>query len=141
MTTELVRGSAVYIDANVFIYFVERTPDFFDKARALFTALAEGEARVLTSELTVAECLFHPARNGNIRLVSVYERFFDPEGDVRLIPLTGAVAKQAAQAGGSWGLKLLDAIHYVSALESGCTAFVTADSRFRSGPALKVVRV
>lgn len=135
---EIAAGAAVYVDTNIFIYFIEATPGHYDRAAAAFTQLAEKSARVVTNELTVAECLYLPAREENRALIAVYERLFDASGDVTLLPLTGGIARRAAIAGGAMGLKLMDAIHYLSALESGCSHFLTSDSQFKSGPDLQV---
>jgi predicted nucleic acid-binding protein len=135
---EIAAGAAVYVDTNIFIYFIEATPGLYERAAAAFTQLAEKTARVVTSELTVAECLYLPARDANRELIAVYDRLFDTTGDVTLLSLTGILARRAAINGGAMGLKLMDAIHYQSALEAGCSHFLTADSRFKSGPSLRV---
>lgn len=135
---EIAAGAAVYVDTNIFICFIEATPGLYDRAAAAFALLAEKGARVLTSELTVAECLYLPAREENRELIAIYDRLFDASGDVALLPLTGGIARRAAIAGGAMGLKLMDAIHYLSALESGCSHFLTSDGQFKSGPGLRV---
>ena len=38
-------------------------------------------------------------------------------------------------------LKLVNAIHFVSALEAKCDVFVTADTKFKSSAAMRVVRI
>lgn len=119
----------------------KKSPVFFEKANALFSRLVEREVRVLTSELTVAECIYLPSRGRHAQLIAVYEEFFSPAGDVRLIMLNGGIAKRAAQSGGGWGLKLLDAIHFETALDSGCTAFLTADRSFKSVDRLPVLHI
>ncbi len=138
---DIAAGEAVYVDTNVFIYFIEATPVLFERAASAFTRLAQTGARLLTSELTVAECLYQPARDGNGKLVKVYEDLFETPGDVTLLPLTGELARRAAMAGGGIGLKLADAIHYLSAVEAGCSVFLTGDGQFRSGPHMRVVKV
>jgi predicted nucleic acid-binding protein len=139
MMSDIAEGSAVYIDSNIFIYFIEKTDGHFEKAYELLLALAERNALIFTSELTVAECLYSPARDGNDQLVSVYEMFFGPLGDIRLIPLNSGIIHRAARHGGKFGLKLIDAMHYVSAIESGCVALITADRRFKSSNGLAVI--
>ncbi len=71
-------------------------------ARAFETASKQGSL-IFTSELTVAECCYKPAREKNALLLSVYEHLFEKSGDVRLVPLTGAVAKNAALIGAGLG--------------------------------------
>lgn len=141
MTIDLVAGSAVYVDSNVFIYFIEKVPERFGPVQEVFTLLAERQARVLTSELAIAECLYLPARGKNWKLVAVYDVFFGKTGDIAVLPLSGALAKSASLLGGNLGLKLLDAIHYVTAIEAGCAAFLTGDRRIRSSSSLRVIHV
>lgn len=141
MSDALSGFGAVYVDTNIFVYLTEDTPGKAESvARAFETASKQGSL-IFTSELTVAECCYKPARDRNALLLSVYEHLFEKSGDVRLVPLTGAVAKNAALIGAGLGLKLLDAIHYVSAIEARCEALLTADSRFKSAPGLSVVLI
>ena len=98
---EIAAGAAVYVDTNIFIYFIEATPGFHDRAVMAFTQLAKKGARINTSELTVAECIYLPAREDNWELMAVYDRLFAVTGDVTLLQLTGGVARRAAIAGGA----------------------------------------
>ena len=139
--TDIATGSAVYVDSNLIIYFVEKVPVFFEKANTAFGKLAEREVRVFTSELTIAECIYLPSRGGHHQLIAAYEAFFNTAGNVRLIALNGEIAKRAALKGGSWGLKLLDAIHFESAIDAECTVFLTADLGFKSIDQLQVLHV
>ncbi len=132
-------GSAVYVDANIFIYFIEGNPLFVEPARAFLSQMDNVGARVITNEITIAECLHRPARGGNLEAIKAYERLFGGD-EIELIALDGALAKRAAMLGGALRLKLIDAIHYLSAMERGCEFFVTNDAQFRSGPKLRVLR-
>jgi predicted nucleic acid-binding protein len=134
-------GASVYLDANAFIYWVEGDAPLAGAMRSVFAAIAAAGAGIVTSELTVAECLYKPHRDGNMAVAASYEDFFRSGEDVALLPLNGEVALAAARQGGAWGLKLADAIHFVSALEHGCGVFVTADRRFRSAPGMQVLLI
>jgi predicted nucleic acid-binding protein len=50
-------------------------------------------------------------------------------------------SERAALVGASVGLKLLDAIHYVSARDAGCTHFLTADKVFKSSAGLHLIQL
>ncbi len=138
---EISSASRVYVDSNIFIYLLESESGLFDKTKAFFTHVDAVGARVVTNEITVAECVYRPGRDGNFPLVSKYETLFEKDGEVEMAPLDGPLAKRAALFGGAMGLKLIDAIHYMSALEAGCDFFVTADTAFKSGPEMTVMRV
>jgi predicted nucleic acid-binding protein len=138
---EISSASRVYIDSNIFIYFLELNPAYFSKAQELFDHIDAVGAPLFTNEYTLAECIYQPSRDSNFLLVAKYESLFEREGEVQLLSLDGALAKRASFSGGKLGLKLADAIHYISALEAGCDIFVTADTAFKSGPAMKVLRL
>jgi predicted nucleic acid-binding protein len=138
---EIERGSLVYLASNIFIYFIETTPGFHPLVKDLFAHVAQVGAIVLTSELTLAECIYQPGRDVDQPLVLLYKSLLERSGDVELLELDGALVKRAALDGGAIGLKLFDAIHFVSALEVGCDFFITADAAFKSGPAMKVMRL
>ena len=133
-------ASRVYVDTNIWIYFIESHPAFVEKVRRLFAAVQEAGAQLVTSELAIAECLYKPARDANAAALSAYARLFD-SGEIEITPLDGGLAKRAAVNGGQLGLKLIDAIHYMSALEWACDIFLTSDSAFKSGPMTEVIRI
>jgi predicted nucleic acid-binding protein len=137
----IASSSLIYIDTNIFIYFVEATPKFFEKAKAIFARVEAVEARVVTNEVTIAECIYKPALDSNLDLIRIYKKLFASKAEITLLPLDGALAKRAALNGSKLGLKLVDAIHYLSALEAGCEVFVTKDHRFKSGPKMRVVHL
>jgi predicted nucleic acid-binding protein len=137
----LDNSARVYVDTNAFIYLLEASPAFFAGVKEFFDHAARSGAQLLTNELTLAECIYRPSREENSVLVSRYEDLLEPGDEVEIIRLDGALAKRAAMAGGKLGLKLTDAIHYVSAYESGCQFFATADSRVRSSPGIEVLNL
>jgi len=137
---EVTSRSVIYLDANVLIYSIENRNSFHEPAKALVADAQIGGARLVTSELTVAECLYRPYKDRNRQQADVYESLFG-SGAVDLYPLSGALIIQAAKDGGALGLKLMDAVHYISALEAGCDQLVTADRRFKSTRYLEVVNL
>lgn len=135
---ELKPAARIYVDTNIWIYYVEANPAFLPKVVAAFVKANDAQARLVTSELAIAECLLRPARQDDRTLVALYERFF-AEGDIEIVGLDGALARRAALSGGPLGLKLIDAIHYLSAREGNCGYFLTGDGRFKSGAGMTVI--
>jgi predicted nucleic acid-binding protein len=138
---EIDETSLIYVDTNVFIYFIEATPPFFEAGKKLIDRVAETGARIFTSELTLAECVYKPSKDGDAALVRIYEEFFETGGSIRQLPIDGALVKRAGLRGGALKLKLVDAIHFLSATEAKCDVFATADSQFRSSDAMRVLRI
>lgn len=138
MTIEFPAGARIYVDANIWIYFLEGHPDFAPQVRAIFIAAASTETTLFTNEIAIAECLIKPAREKNDLQISAYDALFsDPS--ITILPVDGAIARHAALTGGELGLKLIDAMHHISAREAGCSYFFTGDGRFRSDEQLTVV--
>lgn len=57
---EVITGSRVYLDTNIFIYAVEGYPKFQPELNVLFEAFDDGTLKAITSELTLAEVLVKP---------------------------------------------------------------------------------
>ena len=176
-------ASRIYVDSNIWVYFIEANPEFVEKVRRLFAAAQEAGAQLFTSELAPVACVGQfsrfcqahrevrgpraaldralpgalaalsiyvtrptsrmPVHTGGRRQRSgalAYARLFD-SGEIEITPLDGGLAKRAAVNGGQLGLKLIDAIHYMSALEWACDIFLTSDSAFKSGPMTEVIMI
>lgn len=137
---ELPRSARIYVDTNIWIYYLEANPVFWQKVVAILRQAQAMGATLVTSDLAIAECLVRPSRLNDTTAIELYERFFD-QGEIEILPLDGALARRAALAGGALGLKLIDAIHYVSALEAGCRYILTGDGRFKSRGELAVIGI
>ena len=82
---------------------------------------------------------WRPQLGSTLMLVTVMLVVLNAFQLLPVLPLDGGLARRAALAGGALGLKLIDAIHYVSAREAGCRHFLTGDGRFKSTPSMTVV--
>jgi predicted nucleic acid-binding protein len=74
---EISSVSRVYVDSNIFIYFLELNPDYFIKAQEFFVHVDTVGARLFTNEYTLAECIYRPSRDGNFSLAAKYESLFE----------------------------------------------------------------
>ena len=64
----------IYLDANIFIYALEDASGVGVKLRTLFPRFDSGELHAVTSELTLAEVLVKPIRDGNSAIVDTYKK-------------------------------------------------------------------
>ena len=117
------------IDTVVFIYFMERHPQFHDRVRRLFESAAAGERELVTSALTLLEVLVVPYRAGNLGVAERYEALLSRSRGLRLIDLDSRVLRAAAQIRAIHGTPPPDALQLASSALHGCTAFVTNDRR------------
>lgn len=138
--SKFISQSLVYIDANIFVYFIEFNEGFSQKARAVFEAAQENDTRLITSEITTGECLYKPYKNSEKDIISKYISLFNGE-EIETTPVDGEIIRQSAMYGGKLGLKLIDSIHYFSAINAGCRYFITNDAQFTSTPEMQVLQL
>lgn len=64
----------VYLDANCFIYSVERIDPYWTVLDTLWQSVSSGQVKVVTSELTLLEVLVKPLKVRN----TSWQRFTEP---------------------------------------------------------------
>ena len=130
-------GSSLYLDAAPVIYSVERHADYWALMLPVWAAAKRGECEIVTSELTLLETLVMPLKRNAANLIAAYENLLTAS-DVRLLPVTQAVLREAAVLRATTNLKTPDAIHAASAMAAGCALFVTNDGDLRRVGGLNV---
>lgn len=120
----LPAGARVFVDTAPIIYVLEDRAPHAARFAGLFDAAARGELHVVISPVTLAEVLVGPLQAGQEALAQRYERAL---GVFEGVPITSAVAAQAARLRVRYRLKLPDALQLACALAAGVQAFVTHD--------------
>ena len=128
----------IYLDANGFIYSVERVEPYRGLLDPMWRQAQSGVFRVISSELSLLETLVKPLREGNTVLETLFRRIFEAN-EVSLIPATRALWEDSARLRAATGLRTPDALHAATALRARCTLFVTNDGAFRRVSGLPVV--
>lgn len=141
MNLQRLRGKRVYIDTNPFIYFIEGHPDFSETVKPLFDLIDQEAIIACTSHLTLTELLIKPYREGFDELIADYKGLLLESEKITLLALDQNTFLNAAQRGGTQGLRTPDALHIASALENLCDFFITNDQRIRSVGKLEVVQL
>lgn len=128
----------VYLDTQCMIYTVERHPVYYPTLRSLWAAAQAGTIRILSSEITVLECLVGPYKSGDTVMEANYEQTFVLPV-INLIPISQAILREAARLRALiTRLRTPDAIHAATGLRSATALFVTNDFGFRNVPGLTV---
>lgn len=140
-TISAMRGHRVYVDTNVFIYFLERNLEFFSAAAAVIQAIRSQEFSGFTGEITVAETLVKPYLARDMILVADTKSFFDTSNFLTVLSHDKLTWDIAAQLRAAQRIKLVDAVHLATALKAACRYFVTNDKAMRSTGALSVVQL
>ena len=128
----------VFLDANVVIYTVEQPPDLGPRALEHVRRLLLEGHRLLVSQLVRMECLAQPFTAGDARVLADYEAFFGSEF-VTVADITGPVCERAARLRARHKLQALDALHFATAIEAGCEAFLTNDVRLPEVGGIRLV--
>ena len=128
----------VYLDANGFIYSVERVEPYRTLLEPMWRQAWAGEFDVASSDITILETLVKPLREGDDVVETLLRSMFDAQ-EVSLIPATRELWEAAARIRADTGLKTPDALHAATALGTGCALFITNDTDFRRVQRLPVV--
>ena len=125
----------IYFDTNVFIAMHEGEGASVTPIVELVAKAQESsEPRLATSELTLSELLVLPVAKSDIELATLYERTIAPSNWLFLQTVDRTVLRLAARLRARQkSLRLPDAIHIATAVQLGCTHFLTADTGI-SGP-------
>lgn len=128
-----------YIDTNIIIYQIEGTRQAQQKASA---AVAQSDdQRLVTSEITLGECLLGAQKRQSAELVVKYREILSDTAIFRLVPVDRGILEAAAKLGAQYRLKLVDAIHVATAVAAGCDAFITNDKGIRAGESLRIIQL
>jgi predicted nucleic acid-binding protein len=96
----------------------------------------------VTSSLTLLEVLVVPFRAGNLALADRYEAALSRSRGVRLVGITSAQLRMAAQLRAVHSaVRTPDALQLAAALSAGCSSFVTNDRDLPEIPGLDVVQL
>ncbi len=132
-------GQQVYIDTNLFIYFLDQNPEFFTVASTLLAAVELGSLIAYTGDITVAETLVKPYQTDNILLVANIKAFFYADDFLSIRSHDADTFNLCAQIRAKYSMKFADALHYATALKAGCKFFITNDTGIRSTAELEVI--
>lgn len=131
-------AAPVYLDTNIFVYLKEGFGDL--PASLLQLVAASGtstSARLVTSEITLAELLTKPYAEGRDDLVDAYESWMITSDWLQVVPADLQVLRAAAVLRATYkAVKLPDAIHIAAAIGLGCDRFLTADEGLKGHYAL-----
>ena len=134
-----LQGQRVYIDTNIFIYFLERHELYFDAIVPFFQLFNDGLSLAHTGDAVVAETLYKPYQVGDVMRVSEFKSFFSDNEFITVLPHTTKTFELAGELSPKRGMKLIDALHYATASISGCTFIFTNDAGFSSSSGIEVI--
>lgn len=111
----------IAIDSNVFIYWLERNPEFYEASARVIKQIYSGEQTASCSAVVLTE--IYGGSNQTIEAIVKLP-------NLSIVPTTKEIAEMAGKLRYSCGLKVIDAIHAASALHSGARSIITNDTSF-----------
>jgi predicted nucleic acid-binding protein len=136
---EALRGTVVGLDTAPLIYLIEENSAYLPFVRPFFEAVDRGQFQVTTSVLTLTEVLVHPMRQGDQELADRYRQILLHASQVTTMPVSEAIAEEAAQLRARHGLRTPDAIQLATAIRSGASSFLTNDERLPRVASLNIL--
>lgn len=120
--------SLVYWDSMLFVYLLERHPDFFPAMTWVHDAMRRRGDTLCTSIFTVGEVLVGPRKLGSHSGADRVLDFFG-SGSVRVLPFTLETANQFAMVRAWTRVAPPDAVQLASAAEAQVDLFLTNDQQ------------
>jgi predicted nucleic acid-binding protein len=118
----------IFWDTNAFIYLFEDHPEWAPRLVGFRQGMIARGDHLLTSWLTVGECLTKPREVGNAVVERSYWQFFEG-GTIRLVPFEGEAARRYSLIRSQCKVGAADAIQLACAAAAGTDLFVTNDLR------------
>ncbi len=134
----LPASGIVCLDANSFIYSVEKIEPYASLLFPLWVRARAGQVQIWASDLVLLEVLVKPVRDGDQVLAESFRALLLHNYEVQLMRIDQPVLEEAVRLRALYGLKTPDALHAASALLARCALFVTNDPVFRRVPGLPV---
>ncbi len=134
-------GKRVYLDTNLFIYFLDQHPTYFRAVAALFQASMDQAFFATTGDAAVAEVMVGPYRQDDPSMAARCKQFFAQAQLLTVVAHQRQVFDSAAQLAAKKRMKFVDALHIATAIDVGCTAFITNDTDVPSVQGLDVIQL
>ena len=132
-------ASRLFLDSAPIIYYVENHHEYGPVLKGFFQEVEQGSVSVITSPVTLAECLVLPLRLGLPDLAKVFIELITNGPSTHFAHLDRQTALSAAELRAEHGLSLADAFQIATALNQRCDAFLTNDIEIQRVPNLKVL--
>ena len=139
--TALHQVNRLFLDAAPVIYYIDANPAYFDLMDQIFTWIESNSIRVVTSPVTLAECLILPIRQNNLSQEQLFIDIITAQDTADFIETTASIARTAAEIRAKYNLKLPDALQVATAIAAGCQAFLTNDAQLKCVAELKILVV
>jgi predicted nucleic acid-binding protein len=133
--------ASILLDTAPVIYHLEKNPLFSPAMERFFELRKERGILLVTTPITLAECLVHPIREGHADLEETYRALLTAGEGTTFWPIGVREASIAAQLRAKHGLALADSFQLAIAIQADCQALLTNDSALSRVTEVRVVVV
>lgn len=137
----LSEAGIIYLDAAVLALHLAGDPAYLPLTRLALGGIRDGELSGLTSALSVYQLLVEPYRSGAEGSAERIERLLSGLPGLEIVPVSPALAAQAAQVKAQIGGSLTRAVQIATALASEAELYVTPRSALRRIAGLGVMQL
>jgi len=131
----------IYLDTSPLIYLLEEHPTYHLGIDAYLRNASKKNEKFATSIITRSEYAVQPIRLGQPYMLMLYDSLINGM-DYYVFDINKRILAEAAQLRATHpALHLIDAIHLATAVQAGCTVFVTNDKRLKTYAPLPVLLV
>ena len=89
----------------------------------------------------MCEVMVHPYRNKSPSEIARGKSLFSREGFLTVLRHDANIFDLTAQIRAESNMRMLDALHYATALQAGCRFMLTNDHDFKTGTTLEVIQI
>ena len=136
---KLKECNCIAIDTNLFIYLVEKNPNYAEAAKYVFERVERGLLHAVTSSLVIEELLVKPFEVGDFILAKRYKTLISAFPNLTLREIDHAVLEKSAEIRAKYKIRTPDAIFIATALLEKADIFITNDARLKSIKDIEVV--
>ncbi|NUN96920.1 MAG: PIN domain-containing protein [Candidatus Omnitrophica bacterium] len=119
--------TSLFLDTPPIIYLLEGHPKYISRVKRVLHLRKKYGILLVTSPITLAECLVHPIRFGSSDLGLGYQELITSAENTRFAPIGEREAILAARIRSEYKLPLADSFQVAVAISSGCEAILTND--------------
>lgn len=134
-----MKDKRVYFDSNFLIYFLEHHEPQFSAVLPLIQACDAGLIQGMTGEAAVAEVMVLPYRKADAIAIATTKSFFARKNFISVLQHDSACFDSASALRASTGMKLIDALHFATAINAGCYFLLTNDRAFKAHKDIEII--
>jgi len=128
----------IALDSCIWIYHLEKHPEYAALTRQVLEAVEGGSCRAVSSELTLLEILVRPMQMELQDVADEYELLLSGFPNLSLEPISRDILLQAATIRARHGLRTPDVIVAATAIAAEATLLVTNDRHFSKVPEIQI---